>query len=301
LTAKDKEDVRFAVRLGVDWIALSFVTSAKDVLALRKLVRKEGAGKRGFVEPRILVKVEKHEAIARFDEILAVADGIMVARGDLGVETPAAEVPIRQKEIVDKCRRIGKPVVVATQMLDSMTRNPRPTRAEVSDVANAVCDHTDAVMLSGETATGKYPKQAVGMMAQVVEETESSPFDDVLMSEHLLESRVGNVSHALKTLAAGKHIDGAIALVASAPWTENLMVSRPETPLFLACPNESIARQNAFRWGVRPFVLKGTSTKGFATKAVAALKRMKWVKKGMRLAVVIGGEHGAGFDVADVR
>jgi len=292
LTAKDREDVKFALKLGVDWIALSFVTGPKDVLALRRLI--------GKAPIRIIVKIEKHEAIARFDEILAVSDAVIVARGDLGVETPAAEVPIRQKEIIEKCRKAGKPVVVATQMLDSMIRNPRPTRAEVSDVANAVCDHTDAVMLSGESASGKYPKQSVSMMAKIVQETEASSFDDVPMSEHLIESQVGDLSHALKTLAAGRHIDGAVAFASSAPWSETLMVSHPEIPLFLACPNDVVARQNNVRWGVRPFVLKTRMTKGFAAKAVAALKKKKWAKKGMRLAVVIGGEHGVGFDILDV-
>lgn len=299
MTAKDKDDATFAVKLGVDWIALSFVTSPKDVVALRRLLEASRPSASRPL-PLIIVKVEKHEALDRFDEILAVTDAVMVARGDLGVETPAADVPVRQKEIIEKCRLAGKPVVVATQMLDSMIRNPRPTRAEVSDVANAVCDHTDAVMLSGESATGKYPRQAVAMMAKVVEETEASPFDDVPMSEHHLESQVGDVSHALKTLAAGAHIDGVIASAQFAPWSEMLMLSRPEVPLFLACPNETVARQNNVRWGVRPFALNAKNPKGFAAKAVAALKKRKWVKKGMKLAVVIGGEHGAGFDVVDV-
>ncbi|OGL96059.1 pyruvate kinase [Candidatus Uhrbacteria bacterium RIFOXYB12_FULL_58_10] len=292
LTAKDREDVKFAVKLGVDWMALSFVTSPKDVIVLRRLI--------GKAPVRIIVKIEKHEAIDRFDEILAVTDAVMVARGDLGVETPAEDVPLRQKEIIEKCRLAGKPVVVATQMLDSMIRNPRPTRAEVSDVANAVCDHTDAVMLSGESASGKYPRQAVAMMARILTETEASTFDDVPMDEHLIESQVSDVSHALKMLAAGNHIDGVIASARFAPWSEMLMVSRPEVTLFLACPNEIVARQNAIRWGIRPFTLNAKTSKEFSAKAVQELKKRKWTKKGMRLAVVIGGEHGAGFDIVDV-
>lgn len=308
LTNKDKEDAAFAVQLGVDWIALSFVTSPKDVLALRGLIEKVSRASTPSIPlPRIIVKIEKHEAIDCFDEILAVTDAVMVARGDLGVETPAADVPIRQKEMIEKCRLAGKPVVVATQMLDSMIRNPRPTRAEVSDVANAVCDHADAVMLSGETATGKYPRQAVAMMAKIAEETETSPFDDVTLGQdHAVigavpapRSHVADVSHALKTLAEGAHINGVIASAQFAPWSEMLMMSRPELPLFLACPNEIVARQNNIRWGVRPFVLNVKNPKGFAEKAVAALKKRKWVKKGIKLAVVIGGEHGAGFDIVD--
>lgn len=283
LTAKDKEDVKFGVKIGVDWMALSFVTCAKDVLLLRRLI--------GKAPIRIIVKIEKHEALDRFDEILAATDAVMVARGDLGVETPAADVPIRQKEIIEKCRLAGKPVVVATQMLDSMIRNPRPTRAEVSDVANAVCDHTDAVMLSGESATGKYPKQAVAMMAKIVEETEGSKFDDVEDGADGWE----------KKLVADKTVDAILASAQFAPWSESLMKSRPELPFFLACPTDTQTRQANIRWGVRPFTLNAKTTAQFVTKAIAELKKRKWAKKGTRLAVVIGGEHGAGFDVVVVK
>jgi len=308
LTAKDKEDIIFGVQQGVDWMALSFVTCAKDVKTLRKLIgvarRVEGAKVRRFEEPRIIVKIEKHEAIDNFDEILAATDAVMVARGDLGVETPAEDVPLRQKEIVEKCRLTGKPVVVATQMLDSMMRNPRPTRAEVSDVANAVIDHADAVMLSGESASGKYPKQAVAMMARIVAETEASKFDDVragLSSEASAkeESGVGALSETLRAFVAGDLIAGIVASQSSAPWAEKLMIARPEVPLFLACATEAEARQVSIRWGVRAFVLK--SSKGFSEKALAELRKRKWVKKGAHLAVVTGDEKGAGFDVAVTR
>ena len=293
LTAKDKEDIIFGVQQGVDWMALSFVTSAKDVKTLRRLIA--AAGTVGKPLPRIIVKIEKHEAIDNFDEILAVTDAVMVARGDLGVETPAEDVPLRQKEIVEKCRLAGKPVVVATQMLDSMIRNPRPTRAEVSDVANAVIDHADAVMLSGESASGKYPRQAVAMMAKIVAETEASKFDDV-PAEEPSGSGVGALSETLKTFVSGSLISGIVASHASAPWAEKLMVARPEVPLFLACSTEAEARQLSIRWGVRALVLK--SSKGFAEKAIAELRARKWVKKGAHLAVVTGDETGAGFDVA---
>ena len=159
LTNKDKEDLLFMVPLGVDWVVLSFVTSPEDVKTLRRLIKK--AAKPGQVLPRILAKIEKHEGIDRFDEILEVVDGVMIGRGDLGVEIPPEDVPVHQIEIIEKCRLNGKPVIVATQMLESMKEHPRPTRAEVSDVANAVFDHTDAVMLSAETATGKYPVKAM--------------------------------------------------------------------------------------------------------------------------------------------
>ncbi len=291
LTPKDKEDAAFAVKEGVDWIALSFVTSPKDVRALRRTVA--GASK---PSPKIMVKIEKHEALDCFEGILAEADGVMIARGDLGVETPAEEVPVRQKEMIGLCRLAGKPVVVATQMLDSMIRNPRPTRAEVSDVANAVCDHADAVMLSGESASGKYPKQAVAMMAKIIAEAEASPFDDVPLSEHHTDSRVADISHALKTLAIGGHIHGVVASKQFAEWSDELLMMRPELPLFLGCASETEARQANVRWGVRPFVLRATTPTGFARHALVRIKARRWVKKGMRIAVIVG----EGFDVVDV-
>lgn len=176
LTDKDKDDAIFAIGQGVDWMALSFVTSAAPVKFLKQLIKRNTPKSKR--QARVIVKIEKHEAIDRFKEILAVADGIMIARGDLGVEIDAEEVPVRQKELIHACRDAGKPVIIATQMLDSMIRNPRPTRAEVSDVANAVFDCTSAVMLSGESASGKYPVQAVKMMVKIVKEAEASCYDD---------------------------------------------------------------------------------------------------------------------------
>ncbi|MEI6510614.1 MAG: pyruvate kinase [Candidatus Uhrbacteria bacterium] len=303
LTAKDKEDIIFGVQQGVDWMALSFVTSAKDVKTLRRLIAAASPSLNHSITqslPKIIVKIEKHEALENFDEILAATDAVMVARGDLGVETPAEDVPLRQKEIVEKCRLAGKPVVVATQMLDSMTRNPRPTRAEVSDVANAVIDHADAVMLSGESATGKYPKQAVATMAKIIAETEASKFDDVA-AEEIAGSGVGALSETLKAFVAGDLISGIVASHSFAPWAERLMIARPEVPLFLGCATEAEARQVGIRWGVRAFVLKSKSSVGFAEKAIAELRARKWVKKGAHLAVVTGDEKGAGFDVAVAR
>ena len=176
ITAKDKEDALFGIEKGVEWIAISFVTSAAPIRLLKTLIKKHTL--KGKPLAQVMVKIEKHEAIERFDEILKAADGIMIARGDLGVEIDPEEVPIRQKELIHACRHANKLVVVATQMLDSMIRNPRPTRAEVSDVANAVFDCTSAVMLSGESATGNYPLQAVKMMAKIIKEAEASCYDD---------------------------------------------------------------------------------------------------------------------------
>ncbi len=307
LTAKDKEDIIFGVQQGVDWLALSFVTSQADVRLLRRLIKVAATrySLHATPPPRIIVKIEKHEAIDRFDEILAQTDAVMVARGDLGVETEAADVPIRQKEIIAKCRIAGKPVVVATQMLDSMIRNPRPTRAEVSDVANAVCDHTDAVMLSGESAGGKYPVQAVAMMAKIVTETEASPFDDVGQTSPVIarspqttrQSFTTDVSRALAMLAVDGQIDAIVASLEHASFAEQLMSARPELTMYLACPTDTETRQTNIRWGVRPFTLKIKHQKQFTEKALAELKKRKWIKKGMKLAIVAGGEHGTGFDI----
>jgi len=175
-TSKDKEDALFGIEHGVDWFALSFVTKASQVLALKRFLKQRT--RKGKPVGRVMVKIEKREAIDHIEEIVKAADGIMIARGDLGVEIEVEEVPIRQKEIIHLCRHALKPVVVATQMLDSMIGSPRPTRAEVSDVAGAVFDCASAVMLSGESASGKYPLQAVKMMAKIIKEAEASCYDD---------------------------------------------------------------------------------------------------------------------------
>ena len=160
LSAKDKSDIEFSIKAGANYIALSFLRNAKDLNEARRFI--------GMAKTKIIAKIETHEALVNINEIADAADAIMIARGDLGIETPLWELPLRQKEIIDLVRRKNKPVIVATQMLDSMIRNPIPTRAEVSDVANAVFDHADAVMLSGETAVGKYPIEAVEMMEKII-------------------------------------------------------------------------------------------------------------------------------------
>ncbi|MBM5789957.1 pyruvate kinase [Candidatus Parcubacteria bacterium] len=298
MTDKDRQDVRFAVGAGADWIALSFVKSEQDVKDLRRLIN--AAGKKGQILPRIVVKIEKHEAIAAFDRILTAADGVMIARGDLGVEIPAEEVPVRQKALIEKCRLAGKPVIVATQMLDSMIRNPRPTRAEVSDVANAVFDHTSAVMLSGESASGKHPVAAVKMMASIVEEAEASPYDDVALIEYAPKDPIAAVAHSIQLASVQGSIDGVLASVELAPWSETVHRSHPEIPLFIGCPDERRARQVALRWGSVPFVIKNAREETFAKRAVGQLKKARLVKIKTRLALVLGGRHGESFDVITV-
>ncbi len=297
---KDQADAAFGVQHGVDWIALSFVRSAKEVIELRRFISKQSKSKK---EPpiRIIAKIEKREAIDRIDEILEVVDGIMVARGDLGVEIPAEEVPLIQKTLIEKARALAKPVVVATQMLDSMIRNPRPTRAEVSDVANAVIDHADAVMLSGETATGAYPLEAVKIMARIARRTERSKFDDVQMPmmERLVTGEEA-MSRTAGLLARSTKAKGI--LVASCSGSAARVVSRyrPEMPIFTSTVSDRVCRQLALSWGVDPFLL--SSHQKLETLIASAMKHLletKKVRKGHELIVVAGeladAEHSAGF------
>ncbi len=268
ITAKDKADAKFAISQKVQWVAMSFVTRPEDVKRMRRLIGNKA---------QIIVKIEKHEALKKFDAILAVADAIMVARGDLGVETPAEDVPLRQKEMIAKCRAAGKPVVVATQMLDSMIRNPRPTRAEVSDVANAVIDHTDAVMLSGESATGKYPVEAVEMMQKIAVDTEASKFDDLAISSETMKRKEEIVAGMIAVLSRIKQID---AVISTPHLAGRLNQFRPEVPIYLACKTESEARAWNIRWAVRPFVTASPAA------LVKSLRTKKLLKKGMAVAIV---------------
>ncbi len=284
---KDREDALFGIRQGVEWLALSFVTEPKEVLKLKAIIRR--ATPKGEARAGVIVKIEKREAVDRFGEILEVADAVMIARGDLGVEIPSEVVPERQKEMIEMCRVAGKPVIVATQMLDSMIRNPSPTRAEVSDVAGAVFDHTDAVMLSGETASGKYPLAAVKMMRKIVDEAERSRFDDLK-----------DMKDTIARLAAEGSVNGVLASHRLSPWAQTLLKGHPEIPLYLACENEWEARQHALRWGVMPFVMRDQKAATFVQRATAFLRRKKLLKKGTRLAIVTSKHRDERFDVSVV-
>jgi pyruvate kinase len=284
-TSKDQKDVVFGIEQGVDWFALSFVNNRKQVLDLKRLIARKTA--KGLVPARVIVKIETREAIENFKEILDASDAIMIARGDLGLEIPQQEVPIHQKEIIEKCRLAGKPVVVATQMLDSMMHAPRPTRAEVSDVANAVFDHADALMLSGETATGKFPRQVVEIMSQIIQEAETSVYDDVKINQH---------SHMRL-----RNCDAIVASHILAPGSETLLLERPEIPLFLAVASDRIARQVALRWGIQPFVMKRQTPNTFLSQALKQLRGKRFVKKGMRIAVVMDDQQGKRSEIFKVR
>lgn len=308
ISEKDKEDLEFAVRIGVDAIALSFVRTARDIRTLRRLIAAAERARRGPKRPPILIvsKIEKHEALVNFDAILEETDGVMVARGDLAVETPAAEVPIIQKTIIRKCLAAAKPVIVATQMLDSMIRNPRPTRAEISDVANAIIDHTDAIMLSGESATGKYPVESVTTMSTVAMETERSIFDDLKngTARHENVSTEEALSEAAKILAS--NVDAKGILVASLSGGTARLVSRhrPELPIFVATDSERVLRQLNLSWGVVPFLLPRCRTvEELVERSVGYLKRRKEVVKGQKLIIVAGEPVGVsgGVNLVEIR
>jgi pyruvate kinase len=245
LTKKDLGDLQLGLELGVDWVALSFVQRPEDVLAARELI-----GGRA----KLMAKIEKPSAVEHIDAIIAAADGIMVARGDLGVEIAPEEVPAVQKQIVRKCREAGKPVVIATQMLESMIKSPAPTRAEASDVASAVYDGVDAVMLSAESASGRYPVEAVSIMSRIIERTEADPLQRQLM-QAVATNEDGNatdaIGAAIQKVADVLHLAATVTYTTSGATALRVARQRPHSPILSLAPNRHIARQLALVWGVR--------------------------------------------------
>ena len=256
LSAEDKRDIEFAFEQNVDFIAASFVRSAEDIISIRRLAEENG------VETKIIAKIENYKGVENITEILRVADGIMVARGDLGVEIPAEDVPLVQKSIIAACNRVGKPVIIATQMLDSMIRNPRPTRAEASDVANAIFDGTDAVMLSGETAQGAFPAEAVETMARIALRTEKVlEYRKIL--EHLEPVTHNTVTDAISyaTCRAAQDLGAAAIISATQSGHTARMVSKykPKAPIIAVTPSEKVASALSLTWGVYPLLCPPTS------------------------------------------
>jgi len=294
LTDKDKEDIQFGVDHDVDWIALSFVSCADDILDARYLIQQcEAKMKKRSGQPiRLIAKIERKVALKNIREIIDAADGIMIARGDLGIEMPAPEVPLIQKKLVDMAVSVAKPVIVATQMLDSMQHNLRPTRAEVSDVANAVIDHTDAVMLSNETATGDFPVEAVHIMNEIVSGTEESAYDNMVLPA--LNGKRQTVEDTVCQMArvAAERLDAKIIVSASISGETARLISRyrPELPIVVSTNTERVRRQLNLSWGVLPFVLEPCrSIEELIDRSFTHLKALKVVKKGER-AIVVSGE-----------
>lgn len=248
LTDKDKEDLMFGLDQGVDWIALSFVRNPQDVLEIKDLIA--GAGK----SVPVIVKIEKHEAIEQMEAILALADGVMVARGDLGVELPAEDVPILQKRLIAVANEQGIPVITATQMLDSMMHNPRPTRAEVSDVANAILDGTDAVMLSNETAVGEYPVEAVRTMATIAQRIEQES-DSIQRRSPKRKSIPNAISAAVSKIAQELNAAAIMTMTKTGATARNVSKFRPQTPILAITPHVDVARRLQLVWGVKPLLV----------------------------------------------
>jgi len=250
----------------------------------------------GSTNTKIIVKIEKHEAVNNFDAILSETDAVMVARGDLGVETPIETVPVAQKMIIAKCLEAAKPVITATQMLNSMVENPRPTRAEVSDIANAVIDHTDCVMLSDETAIGKYPVKAVDMMRRVVEKTEHSPYDDIQHAGVRLQMLTDTaIPTTASSLASITDADALVVATISGHTARVVSQHRPELPILASAVTGMLARQMNLSWGVTPFVMKKyIRLAPILRHAMIEIKKNKLVKKGDDIVIIAGDPPGVG-------
>lgn len=250
LTDKDRKDLMFGLNQNVDWVALSFVRNPQDVLEIKELI--QNATNRRVP---VIVKIEKHEAIEQMDAILSLSDGVMVARGDLGVELPAEDVPVLQKRLIATANRLGIPVITATQMLDSMVDSPRPTRAEVSDVANAIFDGTDAVMLSNETAVGEYPVEAVATMARIAKRTEKEQLkrnaDDFSASQTIPNA----ISQAVGQISSQLGASAIMTLTRSGATARNVSKFRPKSPILAVTPLVDVSRQLQLVWGVNPLLV----------------------------------------------
>jgi pyruvate kinase len=287
LTAKDRSDLEFGIRHAVDYIALSFVRRAREVLELKRLL--ERAGKK----TPVVAKLEKPQAINHLDEILEVADAVMVARGDLGVELAPEQVPVIQKQVIQSANGRKVPVITATQMLESMTIHPRPTRAEASDVANAIFDGTDAVMLSGETAKGHYPVESVRMMAKIIQAAEMSPRYGWTGHQRRAEGESLGVPESLCETAA--HMTEELNLKAIAVFTQSgssaRLVSkyRPRVPVYAFSPLPAITRRTALYWGVTPMLMERVqSTDRMVEGAAARLRQIGAAQPGDWIAVIAG-------------
>lgn len=284
VTQKDIEDILFGIKMGVDFVAASFVRKASDVMEIRKILEENG-GK----DIHIIAKIENREGVDNIDKIIRVADGIMVARGDLGVEIPVEEVPLVQKLIIEKCNKAGKPVVTATQMLDSMIRNPRPTRAETTDVANAIFDGTDAIMLSGETAAGQYPVEAVKMMVKIAQKAEETlNFNDEKFPGSI-KTITDAISHATCSIAKDLGVKAIITSTKSGYTAREVAKFRPEIPIIAVTPREKVLRTLQIVRGVWPLQVGNThSTDEMFKEAVEGALKSGQVQKGDMVVITAG-------------
>lgn len=287
VTQKDIDDILFGIENGIDFIAASFIRKAEDVFSIRKILEENGGD-----HIQIISKIENQEGVENIDEIINVSDGIMVARGDLGVEIETEEIPIIQKEIIRKCNEAGKPVITATQMLDSMMRNPRPTRAEVTDVANAIFDGTDAIMLSGETAAGKYPVEAVKTMYSIATRTEDSLDYKRILKENSKNREISTTNAISKATCTTAKDLGASAIVTatSSGFTASAVSKfRPKAPIIAATTTKEVMRKMALVWGVYPVLSsKSTSTDEVIDLSIHSALEKGYIKQGDLIVITAG-------------
>jgi pyruvate kinase len=289
LTEKDVRDIAAVVRASADYMSLSFVQTPEDMLAARREAEKHGRC------PRLIAKIEKPKAVERFAEILEVSDGIMVARGDLGVEMSPAKVPVLQKRFISEVNSAGKTVITATQMLESMISNPRPTRAEASDVANAVWDGTDAVMLSGETAVGRYPVETVNMMRSIIMEAEkaAAPKREPFRGKTRIHALASSAVAAANDLCA----DAIVAITVSGFTAQMVAQQRPSASLIAVVPDEHVRNCLALLWGTLPVAVKWSdSTDEFLARLERELVEGGYISIGSRIILVSGSTKLRGID-----
>lgn len=286
MSKQDREDILFGIQEGFDYVAASFCRSAQDVLEIRRLLDEHQSNM------RIIAKLENQEGVDNVDEILAVADGIMIARGDMGVEIDFTEIPVIQKDLISRALSVGKHVITATQMLDSMSANPRPTRAEITDVANAVYDGTSAVMLSGETAAGKYPVETLQTMAAIAERTEQDINYFGRMKEMTASIRLGiggATAHAACTTAVDTNATAIITVTTSGATPRLISRFRPDTPIIACVMNEDVRRQLALTWGVTPLIMDYVgSTDEMIEGSVKAAQEAGLIQDGDLVVVTAG-------------
>ncbi|MBM7614191.1 pyruvate kinase [Alkaliphilus hydrothermalis] len=287
ITEKDRSDIEFGIRMDIDFIAASFVRKASDVLEIRRILEQNNAE-----HIHIISKIENQEGVDNLEEIIDISDGIMVARGDLGVEIPTEEVPLVQKEMIRLCNLAGKPVITATQMLDSMMRNPRPTRAEVTDVANAIFDGTDAIMLSGETAAGKYPAESVKMMADIAKRTESAiNYCDLLKHKSLVKEVTITDAISYATCSTAMDLMASAIITATSSGYTARMVSkfRPKAPIIATTVSERIRRRMSLVWGVQSVLVDELqSTDEVLEVSVRKTLEQKLIKRGDLVVITAG-------------
>jgi pyruvate kinase len=287
LSKKDEEDLRFALRISVDFIALSFVRSASDVDRVREIMDEEG------VLLPVIAKIEKPQAIDNLDEVITTFDAFMVARGDLGVECPLEDVPFLQKRVIEKARRNAKPVIVATQMLESMIHNPAPTRAEASDVANAVLDGADAVMLSGETSVGDYPIEAVETMNRIIDSTESHELKKMAAIDWQPKTRGGVIAKAAAEVADRVGAKYLVAFTQSGDSARRLARYRGEVPVLAFTPEDKVRSQLSMTWGVETFRTAPVEhTDEMVRQVDEALLEIGRVKEGDLVVIIAGSPPG---------